>query len=49
MAPTNLLDVGDAARAGRVLERSLKLWRGAPLADFRDQPFVDHEVLLRRP
>jgi DNA-binding SARP family transcriptional activator len=41
---SRLLDVGDAARAGRVLERSLKLWRGAPLADFRDQPFVDHEV-----
>jgi DNA-binding SARP family transcriptional activator len=39
-----LLDAGDAARAGRVLQRSLKLWRGVPLADFRDQPFVDHEV-----
>src|SRR6202165_1006269 len=39
-----LRDAGDAARAGRVLQRSLKLWRGVPLADFRDQPFVDHEV-----
>ncbi len=39
-----LLDNGDATGAARVLARALTLWRGAPLADFRDQPFTDHEV-----
>ncbi|MHC9296664.1 AfsR/SARP family transcriptional regulator [Mycobacterium sp. LTG2003] len=39
-----LLAADDDVAAARVLERSLRLWRGAPLADFRDQPFVHHEV-----
>jgi DNA-binding SARP family transcriptional activator len=39
-----LLDAGGAAEAGRTLARALALWRGAPLSDFRDQPFTHHEV-----
>ena len=39
-----LLNGGDATGAGRVLARALTLWRGAPLSDFRDQPFTYHEV-----
>ncbi|MFN3006606.1 AfsR/SARP family transcriptional regulator [Mycolicibacterium wolinskyi] len=39
-----LLAAGDDVAAARVLECSLRLWRGTPLADFRDQAFVHHEV-----
>lgn len=35
---------GDDVAAAHVLDRSLRLWRGAPLADFRDQPFTHYEV-----
>lgn len=39
-----LLDAGDHVAAARTVERSLRLWRGVPLADFRDQPFVHYEM-----
>ena len=39
-----LLDAGDAAEAGRMLEGALHHWRGGALTDFRDQPFANHEI-----
>jgi DNA-binding SARP family transcriptional activator/WD40 repeat protein len=35
---------GDAERAAALLDRGLALWRGAPLADLADAPFVQPEV-----
>ena len=39
-----LLAAGAAAEAGEVLRRSLALWRGAPLADFRYEAFAQDEI-----
>jgi DNA-binding SARP family transcriptional activator len=39
-----LLDAADPLGAVRKIERALLLWRGAPLTEFRDQPFVNHEI-----
>src|SRR5205823_5126723 len=33
-------DVGDPARRAKLLGEALSLWRGAPLAEFRDQAFA---------
>lgn len=39
-----LPDTGDPAGAAATLAPALALWRGSPLADFRELPFADHEV-----
>ena len=39
-----LLSARDTAGAARTLTDALALWRGAPLADFRDLPFAHHEI-----
>ena len=39
-----LLADGDTPAAERALVQALDMWRGAPLADFRDQRFAHHEV-----
>ncbi|MCV7082878.1 BTAD domain-containing putative transcriptional regulator [Mycolicibacterium insubricum] len=39
-----LLAACHTAGAARVLTEALALWRGSPLADFRDLPFAHHEI-----
>ena len=36
-----------AGRVSAVLGEALALWRGAPLADFRFEPFAQAEIALR--
>ena len=40
-----LLAAGAPVEAGEVLRRSLALWRGTPLADFRYEAFAHEEIL----
>ena len=39
----------DAARRADLLGRALSLWRGAPLAEFRQEPFARADRARRRP
>jgi DNA-binding SARP family transcriptional activator len=39
-----LLDAGAADRAAQGFREALALWRGAPLADFRNEPFARAEI-----
>ena len=39
-----LLDAGSADRAAQGFREALALWRGAPLADFRNEPFARTEI-----
>ncbi|MEV6300491.1 BTAD domain-containing putative transcriptional regulator [Actinoplanes sp. NPDC051861] len=38
------LTAGDTARAGKLLDEAVALWRGEPLADVRDAPFAAAHV-----
>src|SRR5215472_10127098 len=40
----DVLAAGSAAQAAQLLDQTLALWRGPPLADFRYEPFAQAEI-----